>query len=133
MRLRSGYEYQVRDALIAAHIDFEYETEIINYKSLVRGSKCEECGAKIYKQRKYNPDFIIHRADYTKLYIEAKGRLSSTDRSKMRDVQKQHPELDIRFLFQRRSKKQMEEVEVWCLKFNFDYHFGTEIPGSWLA
>ena len=131
--MRSGYEYQVRDCLYAEHVDFEYESEVLDFTSLVRGSKCSECGAKVYKQRKYTPDFIIHRSDQSKLYIEAKGRFLSKDRSKMRDVKRCHPHLDIRMLFQRRSKKEMAALVTWCEKFGFDYHFGVDIPGSWLA
>lgn len=131
--MRSGYEYQVRDWLDANHIDYEYESETIPYESPVRGARCTACGAKVTKPRKYTPDFVIFRADReTKMYIEAKGRFPSTDRSKMRDVRKCHPHLDIRMLFQRRSKKEMANIAAWCEKFDFDYHFGVDIPSTWL-
>lgn len=132
MYMRSGFEYQVRDNLKAQGADFEYETEVLEYLSLVRGSKCLSCGSKVYKSRKYTPDFIVIRPDCSKLYIEAKGRLTSTDRSKMRDVKKAHPHLDIRILLQKRSKKEMETVAKWCEKFDFEYAFGNEVPATWL-
>jgi hypothetical protein len=133
--MRSGYEYQVRDNLRERGIEFGYETEVIAYKSRVRSGCCDECGkCKVSQNRKYTPDFIIPRYDTSPatLYVEAKGRLPSKDRSKMRDVKKQMPELDIRFLFQKRSKKEMNIVAVWAEKNGFPFAFGTEIPDSWL-
>ena len=131
--MRSGYEYQVRDNLHDRHIDFEYEAEVLEYTSRVRGGCCEVCGSKkVGKDRKYTPDFIITRADYSKLYVEAKGRFLSTDRSKMRDVQRAHPDKDIRMLFQKRAKSQMPALIKWCDKYGFDYAFGTEVPDAWL-
>lgn len=131
--MRSGFEYQVRDWLRENHIDFEYESEVIPYESPVRGARCSECGAKVTKPRKYTPDFVIYRTDReSKLYVEAKGRFPSTDRSKMRDVRRCNEHLDIRMLFQRRSKRETESIAKWCDKFGFDYHFGTDIPESWL-
>lgn len=136
--MRSGYEYQVRDWLDANNIDYEYETETLSYESPVRGARCSECGAKVTKPRKYTPDFVIFRPEpfdpraWNKLYVECKGRFPSTDRSKMRDVKKCHPDLDIRMLFQRRSKKDTESIAKWCEKFGFKYHFGVDIPTDWL-
>lgn len=131
--MRSGYEYQIRDDLTARDIAFGYESEVLEYTSTVRGGVCRDCGSKkIGKLRKYTPDFVIPRAQ-GKLIVEAKGRLTSTDRSKMRDVKREHPELDIRFMFQNRSLKEQVAVATWCTKFNFLYAFGTEIPDSWIC
>ena len=86
--MRSGYEYKVRDTLTAAGIDFEYESLVLEYTSTVRGGICKDCGSrKVGKKRKYTPDFIITRGDCTALIVEAKGRFTSTDLSKMRYVQ----------------------------------------------
>ncbi len=131
--MRSGYEYQVRDALREAAVDFEYETETFDYVSTVRGGVCRECGCtRVGKKRKYTPDFKVIRVDFSVIYIEAKGRFPSTDRSKMRDVRKSNPTLDVRLLFQKRSRKQMDEIARWCEKFEFDYHFGTMPPEEWI-
>jgi hypothetical protein len=131
--MRSGYEYQVRDALIKMGVDFDYEVDTFEYMSTVRGGVCSECGCrKVGKKRKYTPDFSVTRGDYSEVYIEAKGRFPSTDRSKMRDVRKSNPTLDIRILFQERSAKQKAEVVRWCEKFDFDYAFGTRPPEEWV-
>jgi len=131
--MRSGYEYQIRDDLLARGVDFDYESEVIEYTSAVRGARCIECGAKVMKPRKYTPDFVIVRSDQSKLYVEAKGRFPSTDRSKMRDIRRCNQHLDIRILFQRRSKKEMASLQAWADKNGFDCAFGTEVPSTWLA
>lgn len=131
--MRSGYEYQVRDTLTAANIDFKYEPIVLEYTSTVRGGVCTECNSrKVGKKRKYTPDFVITRVDYSELIIEAKGRFTSTDRSKMRDVKKAHPHLDIRMLFQKRYGKAKQDCITWCEKFGFDYAFGNTVPETWL-
>lgn len=133
--MRSGYEYQIRDNLHEQGIEFGYESEVLEYTSRVRSTCCDKCGScQVSKKRKYTPDFIIPRYydQCRTLYVEAKGRLSSTDRSKMRDVKRSHPLKDIRFLFQKRSKKEMDIVAAWCVKNDFEYAFGTEVPDDWL-
>ena len=108
---RSGYESQI------AQVSFSFEEETFDYISTVRGGVCSACGStKTGKKRKYTPDFIIpvtsRRLSHRPLVVEAKGRFPSTDRSKMRDVRKAHPEMDVRILFH--------------------YAFGTSIPQEWL-
>jgi len=137
--VRSGYEYQIRDWLEANNIDYEYESETLDYDSPVKGARCTECGAKVTKPRRYTPDFVILRPDpydprnWLKTYIEAKGRFPSTDRSKMRDVKRCHPDKDFRLLFQRRSKKDEAALQKWCDKFGFECAFGVEVPKEWLS
>lgn len=130
--MRSGYEYQIRDNLHERGIDFGYESEVLEYTSRVRSTCCDKCGScQVSKKRKYTPDFIIPIPRGT-LYVEAKGRLTSTDRSKMRDVKRSHPDKDIRFLFQKRSLKELAIVAAWCDKNGFEYAVGTEVPVDWL-
>jgi hypothetical protein len=132
--MRSGYEYQIRDNLRERGIEFGYESEVLEYKSRVRSACCDSCGhCKVSQNRKYTPDFIIENAVYGgTLYVEAKGRFTSKDRSKMRAVKVSHPDKDIRMLFQKRSKKEMAIVGTWCIKNDFPFDFGTEIPEEWL-
>ena len=119
--------------LKANGIDFEYETHVIKYKSPVRGGVCTACGSrKCAKDRSYTPDFIVTRTDGTIVYLETKGRFPSTDRSKMRDVIKHNPALDIRMVFERSSKKRMLDQAAWCEKNGFYYHFGPEVPSEWI-
>ena len=131
---RSGYESMIGQDLDERGIEYGFEASTIEYHSRVRGGSCASCGSKhVVKARKYKVDFTIPRVDGTVLYIEAKGRFPSTDRSKMRDVRKSNPTLDIRLLFQKRSKAQTVAVQTWCDKFGFTCAFGHHIPQEWLA
>lgn len=130
---RSGFESRIGQDLNERGIEHGFETVVLSYTSTVRGGSCLECGSKkVGKARKYTPDFIIPRAGHSTLYVEAKGRLPSTDRSKMRDVKKAWPDLDIRFLFQRRSKVEMTKLINWCEKNGFACHFEDKVPEHWL-
>ena len=133
--MRSGYEYQIRDNLRERGVAFGYESEVLEYKSRVRSACCDDCGhCKVSQNRKYTPDFIIARdGAASTLYVEAKGRFTSKDRSKMRAVKASHPDKDIRMLFQKRSKKETLIVGTWCIKNDFPFDFGTHIPDGWIA
>ena len=54
--------------------------------------------------RPYTPDFILPKKSGGKMHIEKKSYLRPQDITKMRYVRKQHPEVDIRFVFSRASK-----------------------------
>ena len=84
------------------------------------------------KVRHYTPDFYIPETD---IYIEAKGRLTREDRTKMLLIKQQHPELDIRFLFmnchQKLYKGSKTSYGQWCGKHNFKWANKT-VPLDWL-
>jgi len=131
---RSGFEGQVAEDLYSRGIRFNYESEVMTYVSAVRGGMCMDCGSKkCGKRRTYTPDFVVPKDSGDTLYVEAKGRFPSTDRSKMRDVKRANPDADIRMLFQKTSKPQMAKLQAWCDKFGFECHFGTSIPAEWLT
>lgn len=112
---RSGLEAQIASQLEAAGVSFEYETKRISYQ----------------RQSKYIPDFVLPNG----IIIEAKGRLTQEDRSKMRLVKQQHPELDIRFVFSRSaarlSKTSKTTYAEWAEKYGFPYS-DKQIPKEWL-
>jgi hypothetical protein len=112
---RSGLEAQIADQLKASGVSFEYETKRISYQ----------------RQSKYIPDFVLSNG----IIIEAKGRLTQEDRSKMRLVKQQNPELDIRFVFSRASAKLSKTSKTtyadWCEKYGFPYA-EKQIPKEWL-
>lgn len=57
---------------------------------------------RIERTAYYLPDFIIKGA---KFILEVKGQLTSSDRAKYLRIKKQHPDIDIRFVFDRQSTK----------------------------
>ncbi len=82
--------------------------------------------------RKYRPDFVL----WNGIVIEGKGYLDSEDKQKMRAVKKQHPDLDIRFVFSRAANrlnaKSQTTYAMWATKYGFPWAERT-IPLSWLA
>lgn len=88
---RSGLEVSVDEQLRAAGHPFGYETEKIPY-------------IKPSTSHKYTPDFVLSNGTKT-IYVETKGIWDSDDRKKHLLIRKQHPELDIRFVFSRSKAK----------------------------
>jgi len=88
------------------------------------------------KVKKYTPDFIFQKKDGGTMMIETKGVLTTADREKMKCVKEQHPEKDIRFLFQRASNKIRKGSKTsysdWAEKNGFKWAEGEELPLKWL-
>ena len=57
------------------------------------------------KLRRYLPDFVIKSSQGKDIYIEAKGIWDYDDRYKHLLIRRQHPNLDIRFVFQRAKQR----------------------------
>ena len=70
-----------------------------------------------------------------KIIIETKGRFVTADRQKHILIKEQHPELDIRFLFQnarsRISKTSRTTYADWCRKHGFLFA-DKVVPEEWL-
>ena len=116
---RSGFEMEVFSDLKSKNVKFQYESIKLEYEVPSRKSK-------------YTPDFILDNG----IIIESKGRLLSADRKKMLLVKEQHPDLDIRFLFQnagiKLNKNSKTTYADWCEKHGFKYAEKT-IPKSWIS
>ena len=114
---RSGLEKTVEDELKQLNIDVKYESIKIEWEDLC--------------YRKYTPDFLLPIG----IIVETKGLFTAADRRKHLLVQKQHPELDIRFVFSS-SKRRLSKVSKttyagWCEKYNFLYA-DKKIPEDWI-
>jgi predicted nuclease of restriction endonuclease-like RecB superfamily len=95
----------------------EYESEELEYKIV----------------RVYIPDFVLEFKDGRKIYIEAKGWLRPDDRDKLIAVKRDHPELDIRIIFQadnKLNKRARMRYSDWAAKHGFPFAVG-EIPKEW--
>ena len=114
---RSGFEDDVAKELRSKGIKFTYEKEKIKWVDL--------------KVRTYTPDFVLSNG----IIIETKGRFVATDRRKHREIKKQFPDLDIRFVFQNSRAKLYKGAKSsyadWCKKYGFQYAEKT-IPDDWL-
>ncbi len=81
--------------------------------------------------RTYTPDFILNNG----IIIETKGRFLASDRKKHVAIKKQHPDLDIRFVFTNSKNKLQKGAKSsygqWCDKHGFRY-YDRIIPEDWL-
>jgi len=113
---KSGLEYNIAKQLDNLGVAIEYENLKISYQR---------------KPSKYTPDFELPNG----IIIEGKGRFKSEDRSKHLLIKKQHPELDIRFIFSNSSSKLSKNSKttyaMWCEKHGFLYA-DKEIPKEWI-
>ena len=123
---RSGLEEKISQGLQEMGIPFGYETERIAYVQPV-------------KNRTYTPDFVITTKSGKTLYIEAKGRFVTANRTSMNMVRDSNPDLDIRFIFsnpnQRISKTSKTTYAMWCERNNWQYtKFDPNqvVPREWL-
>jgi len=81
--------------------------------------------------RTYTPDFILPNG----IIIESKGRFVTADRRKHIAIKKQHPKLDIRFVFynsrNKLNKGAKSTYQNWCDKYGFRY-YDRIVPLDWL-
>ena len=115
---RSGLEEKVAEYLTSKGVGFSFETLKVSY-------------VKPETKHIYTPDFILDNG----IIIETKGRWLLDDRKKHILIRKQHPNLDIRILFQNAnakiSKGSKTSYADFCEKHGIPYAH-REIPVAWL-
>lgn len=117
---KSGLESNIAKQLEEAGLPVNYETMKISWlDSMVRS---------------YRPDFILPNG----VIIESKGRFMAADRRKHLEIKKQHPELDIRFVFtnsksfySKKTTKNRKTYADWCEANDFKYA-DRLIPKEWI-
>lgn len=114
---RSGLETTIAAQLRANGIEPNYEGLKLPYR--------------VEKNCNYTPDFPITKT----IIIETKGRFLTSDRMKMLLIQKQYPQLDIRFVFSNSNAKISKVSKTtygkWCEKNGFKYA-DKVIPAEWI-
>jgi hypothetical protein len=117
---KSGLEDDIADQLKGLGKPVLYETVKIPWDD--------------HTSRKYTPDFLLDNG----IIIESKGRFLANDRRKHLEVQKQHPEKDIRFVFSNskdyysaKTTKNRKTYGDWCDANGFLYA-DKLIPQSWI-
>ena len=99
---RSGLEVKIAEELKELSIPFIYEGMKIEWEDLA--------------YRMYTPDFVLPNG----IIIETKGRFTVADRRKHILIKKQHPKLDIRFVFEnenmgeKKCKSATSEFAMFC-------------------
>ena len=115
---RSGFEHKVADQLKESKTEFEYETTVIDH-------------IKPETHHKYTVDFTLPNG----ILVETKGRWVLEDRKKHMLIKQQHPELDIRIVFQNPRGKIRKGSKTtyadYCDK-NGILWAEEEIPTDWL-
>lgn len=154
---RSGLEETVAEDLKKRGIDARYEEVKIKYTKpskpstytpdfvIVLGTRqCIACGGK-GKRTTNDPveGFVTENCPHCqgsgeiehRIIIETKGRFVTADRQKHLMIKAQHPDLDIRFLFQnsraRISKTSKTTYADWCRKNGFLFA-DRIVPEEWL-
>jgi hypothetical protein len=121
---KSGLEHTVAEQIKSAEYPLKYETETLNYIVPERKAK-------------YTPDFVFIKRDGTLMFIETKGRWTSSDRLKMKHVLASNPGIDIRMVFQsptqKISKGSKTTYESYAVKLGIHHVAKKEIPSEWLA
>ena len=114
---RSGLEEEAAAFLKTRQKKVEYEKLKIEWEDL--------------KYRTYTPDFELDNG----IIIETKGIFSPADRRKHIEIQKQHPTLDIRFVFSNANAKLYKGAKSrycdWCEQKGFKWAHRV-IPEEWL-
>ncbi|MCG7628372.1 hypothetical protein MHM88_11190 [Epibacterium sp. MM17-32] len=115
---RSGLEQEVAAEYEQLGVSVEYEQDLIRYTVPARSAR-------------YTPDFVQPNG----IIIETKGRFETKDRQKHLLIQKEHPDLDIRFVFSnpktRIAKKSLTTYADWCEKHGFRYAH-KRVPEDWV-
>jgi hypothetical protein len=114
---RSGLEDRISKQLKSLSVPVKYEEMKIKYA--------------INEVRTYTPDFELPNG----IIIESKGRFVVADRKKHLLIKKQHPDLDIRFVFSNSKAKinkgSKTTYGMWCDKHGFLYA-DKLIPEEWI-
>ena len=114
---RSGLEHKLSIYLKEHKQKYWYESIKIEWEDLA--------------YRTYTPDFILANG----IIIETKGRFLASDRRKHLAIKKQHPQLDIRFVFENSKNKLRKGAKStygqWCIKYGFRY-YDRIVPEDWL-
>ena len=115
MAFRSGLEEKVADLMVELGVKYEYESTKVPYQI----------------QHNYTPDFLLPSG----IYLECKGYWDPEDRRKIKAVKEQHPEIDLRMVFQnpynRISKKSKTTYAKYCEKLNIPWTSYANIPLEW--
>lgn len=114
MAFKSGFERSFDANLRSRGIKVLYETTKVPYTL----------------ERTYSPDFYIVDFDF---FIETKGLLDRDSKAKMVAVKKQHPDLDVRFVFMKADKRipgTKETHGAWATRNGFVWAESTA-PEEW--
>lgn len=132
LKFRSKFEERIwrnarADGLVAV-----YEPTKFGYAHPVHRGTCTACGATNTATRPstYIPDFGLKNGTY----VEAKGKFTPANRTRMLAFRDARPDLTVRILFMRDNwltKKHASKYSDWAQAAGFEYAIGDRIPREW--
>lgn len=129
---KSKLEYDVATNLHNRSIFFDYETRSYDYIIPVMHSICPECGTgPANLPRTYTPDFFLGNG----IVVECKGRFTAEERKKHIAMKEQHPDLDLRMLFQTNNwltARKKKRYGDWCDSKGIKWAAGRSVPQEWI-
>lgn len=95
----------------------------------------EKVKIKYVTEHTYSLDFSIENGI---LLVETKGYFKAADRNKHLEIKKQHPSIDIRFIFMNDAKihkNSSTRYSDWCTRHGFKYAISPMgiCPADWVA
>lgn len=119
INVKSSLEASAVIMLTMANVEFKYEKKKIKYMPPPA------------KMKTYTPDFSLPNG----ILVEMKGVFTGKDRKKHLLIKKQHPDLDIRFVFSNPHEyltgEKLKTYAEWCDLNGFIWADKT-IPSDWL-
>jgi hypothetical protein len=104
---------------------------VLCYQQRVRGAKCIGCGsAVITRTARYTPDYKLENGTY----VEAKGKFTSSNRTRLEGFKASRPDITVRLLFQRDNyltKKHKHTYTEWARSHGFECAVGEQLPTEW--
>jgi len=116
-KFRSGFERKLFEEAIKNRRSLEYEPK--------------DAKLSYTRVQNYQPDYRLPNG----VLVEAKGRFTGSDRTKMLRVRKENPGVDIRLVFQRPNNKltkakNSKQYWEWAEQHGFKWAAGS-IPEEW--
>jgi predicted nuclease of restriction endonuclease-like RecB superfamily len=119
---KSGLELTVANQIKEAKYPVNYETEKLEY--VVPATN-----------HKYTPDFIFQKKNGETMYVETKGRWTTIDRRKMKNILASNPGVDLRIVFQNPNQKitkgSKTTYEMYANKLGITHVAKKDIPAEW--
>lgn len=130
---RSGYEERIAADLNERGVDFTYEANCLAYELRVAGAVCKQCSAPaVFRVAHYTPDFYFTNGTY----VEAKGKFTSTNRTRLVAFRTSRPDIVLRLLFQADNwltSKHKQRYSQWAANHGFESAVGESIPVEWIT
>lgn len=128
-KYRSGFEAKIAKELTAKGIKYGYEPFVMEYYHAVSKGLCHDCGGEnVSRIRAYLPDFFIPNGEGGWI-LEAKGRFTSIDRTKMLRVKDAWPSYVVCMIFMRNNYLTSTRTSTygdWCDRNDIRWSVGLD-------